>query len=586
MITNKIKTVFFLASLLFAFGLTGNVKAANFPLEITNIKPAGTGAPAIPATNRIFRAYPGIEYNIRAAVIGGTYPYTYSLSNTPEGMTINSRTGEIIWPNPQTDATNIQLSVKDSENTTVSTTWSIAVSTNGFLFVDASYSGVEAGSIEQPYSSLANFLTATLNKNLTDIVYFRGGAYLAPAHNSSAESRIALITGKPAMRIDANPTTWLGYPGETVNINVDGRFITCLSVPMYFDSLNLYDFSDYGINVSSDKNYMTIRRCKWSNIVAVDSANHNQSFFFTWDNGVGNYLVIQDNEYRDFTGTMAIGSLYRLDKFLIENNYIHSNGGGGLTGMNHAIMLKLVLNYGTVRGNRVITDGEMVVNGMLYGSDNTEICFNYLYNLRSDTGRGITAYFNTEGHTVNGAMRALYFHRNTVVGDLLFRFIRHDDCAFSGPYNLYNSIIINPNQDYSSYWNTYNFLSFNPDGSLTPEQRVARRDCINEVNNIKSTTKIVDLNGNLTSSHSEYLGTHGWQFSDGSTPMDKTTSLPADPIPGDINKDGVVNIFDYNIFLQHFGVVEDCQNSADLNGDCAVNIFDYNVLLQNFGRTQ
>jgi hypothetical protein len=41
-----------------------------------------------------------------------------------------------------------------------------------------------------------------------------------------------------------------------------------------------------------------------------------------------------------------------------------------------------------------------------------------------------------------------------------------------------------------------------------------------------------------------------------------------DPIPGDINGDGVVNIFDYNIFLQHFGVVEDCQNSADLNGDC------------------
>jgi hypothetical protein len=58
-----------------------------------------------------------------------------------------------------------------------------------------------------------------------------------------------------------------------------------------------------------------------------------------------------------------------------------------------------------------------------------------------------------------------------------------------------------------------------------------------------------------------------------------------DPIPGDINKDGVVNIFDYNIFLQHFGVVEDCQNSADLNGDCAVNIFDYNILLSNFGKT-
>jgi hypothetical protein len=58
------------------------------------------------------------------------------------------------------------------------------------------------------------------------------------------------------------------------------------------------------------------------------------------------------------------------------------------------------------------------------------------------------------------------------------------------------------------------------------------------------------------------------------------------PIPGDINKDGIVNIFDYNILLQNFGATNDCQNSADLNGDCAVNIFDYNILLQNFGRTE
>jgi parallel beta-helix repeat protein len=68
------------------------------------------------------------------------------------------------------------------------------------------------------------------------------------------------------------------------------------------------------------------------------------------------------------------------------------------------------------------------------------------------------------------------------------------------------------------------------------------------------------------------------------------SSCPADcgscsSLPGDINKDGLVNIFDYNIFLQHFGATNDCQNVADLNGDCSVNIFDYNILLQNFGRT-
>jgi hypothetical protein len=55
-------------------------------------------------------------------------------------------------------------------------------------------------------------------------------------------------------------------------------------------------------------------------------------------------------------------------------------------------------------------------------------------------------------------------------------------------------------------------------------------------------------------------------------------------IPGDLNSDGVVNIFDYNIFLQNFGN-QTCGNVADLNDDCSVNIFDYNILLENFGRT-
>jgi hypothetical protein len=56
-------------------------------------------------------------------------------------------------------------------------------------------------------------------------------------------------------------------------------------------------------------------------------------------------------------------------------------------------------------------------------------------------------------------------------------------------------------------------------------------------------------------------------------------------LPGNINGDGTVNIFDYNIFLQNLGATNDCQNEADLNADCSVNIFDYNILLENFGRS-
>ena len=55
-------------------------------------------------------------------------------------------------------------------------------------------------------------------------------------------------------------------------------------------------------------------------------------------------------------------------------------------------------------------------------------------------------------------------------------------------------------------------------------------------------------------------------------------------LQGDLNSDGTVNIFDYNLLLANFGNAE-CGNVADINVDCTVNIFDYNILLSNFGQS-
>lgn len=55
-------------------------------------------------------------------------------------------------------------------------------------------------------------------------------------------------------------------------------------------------------------------------------------------------------------------------------------------------------------------------------------------------------------------------------------------------------------------------------------------------------------------------------------------------IPGDLNLDGKVDIYDYNIFLTNFGNTT-CGNVADIDGNCKVDIFDYNTLITNFGRT-
>jgi hypothetical protein len=59
------------------------------------------------------------------------------------------------------------------------------------------------------------------------------------------------------------------------------------------------------------------------------------------------------------------------------------------------------------------------------------------------------------------------------------------------------------------------------------------------------------------------------------TPIITTTTRKI----GDINRDGTVDIFDYNLLLTDFGK---SRSAADITGDGKVDIFDYNLLLQYF----
>lgn len=508
----KLFTYWFLPALILFVQFVTPSFAANFPLEITNIKPAGTGTPAIPATNRIFRAYPGIEYNIRAAVIGGLYPFTYKLENAPAGMTIKPSTGEISWPNPQANSGTITLSVTDSEKTTVSTTWAITVSTNGFLFVDASYAGTETGTITQPFSSVASLLQKTTAANMTDITYFRGGTYTLIQFGSTYK-KTGDVTGKYGTNLKDSSYTWIGYPGETAIINGDDRYMASL-LGLYFDNLTLKNFSDYGIQVTSKNNYMTVRRCNWSKIVAVNSVNENQGFFFTWDGGDGYYLVMQDNSFSDFTGVSAIGSLYGTKKALIENNHIFNAGGPGISNMCNGIAPKYRTDYLTIRGNKIIMDSGTPLgsslNGMLHDSKNVEICFNLFMRNTIPGERAEAHVFNADGYSAAGTMKGLFYHRNTVIGDVNFMFINGTNCTASGPYNLYGNIMINPNTAWGGHYNTSNFLSFNWGTTMANNPN----GCINDVDNLKGTpaSNIIDNEGNLTSGYfTNYFGTHGYQ---------------------------------------------------------------------------
>ena len=72
-------------------------------------------------------------------------------------------------------------------------------------------------------------------------------------------------------------------------------------------------------------------------------------------------------------------------------------------------------------------------------------------------------------------------------------------------------------------------------------------------------------------------------YKDGAQSLTPTPTPPE--VRGDLDKDGDVDIFDYNLLVENFGASK-CGNLADINGDCKVDIFDYNILVENFGTFQ
>jgi hypothetical protein len=56
-------------------------------------------------------------------------------------------------------------------------------------------------------------------------------------------------------------------------------------------------------------------------------------------------------------------------------------------------------------------------------------------------------------------------------------------------------------------------------------------------------------------------------------------------IPGDLNLDGTVDIFDLVLVAQNFGMTSGFDSRADANSDGHVDIFDLVIVAQNFGRT-
>ena len=278
--------------------LIASANAANYSLQI--IQPQ----PNLDTKNRYYKAYPGLDYNVRLAVIGGEFPYRFELTTAPAGMTIDKR-GEINWSNPVASGVpyNVTALVTDAVANTQSVSWTITVTTSGFRFIDA-INGKSAaqggtGTISNPWKSMIDmyegndYASKTANSYAGEFVYWRNGTYPMEGYVEDNGWRIPFVN-------NYKPVVWLAYPGETPVINMGNAYLAIYGggSNTYFDGLDFNvngNTRGMGITIDSNANNVTFRRNKLHGITTGYTGGNDALIFIARSTAGSNYSI-QDNE--------------------------------------------------------------------------------------------------------------------------------------------------------------------------------------------------------------------------------------------------------------------------------------------------
>ncbi|MGA6826462.1 putative Ig domain-containing protein [Nitrospira sp. NS4] len=498
---------------------------AIYPLELAFPRAAGSapteGQPAISPNHRIFWAYPGIEYNIRASVIGGTYPYSFSLTNAPSGMTINSTTGEISWPNPQNgNSVTPTITVRDAENSTVSASWTITVDASRFIFIDA-VNGREwdvtnpgTGTVSNPLKRIRDMWEGDIyeskrrKSHVNKIAYFREGTYHI---DGTIERYGSLGMGRMAVLDAFKPVAWLAYPGETPTI--DGQCFAAdpqigarpcnksnhisfydTANNTYIDGFRVVNMAYHAFRVGGTGHYQVFRRNHFNRLGPTEPGV-NEGWITTISSRsaeMGSYMTIQDNIFEDVDRGAFI-KLYSTQRTLIEDNICRtaydSTGGSNTEG----IAIKGgPLDRITVRHNIVYDFVHKGIGGNMHPLSSAEILFNRVYNVTNfgkyAYGTGTAVEMNQDGLANN-----VHIYRNTFVGRVS---VRNTDSS-DGPFTFSTNVIINNDPGSHIYY----------DNVSDPSRIVATDNLVGA-----PSQNIIDQGLNLTSAYSSYVGTRGYQL--------------------------------------------------------------------------
>lgn len=506
----------------FFFGVEKS-SAANYTLEIIQPQPSLTTA------NRYYKAYPGIEYEVPIGVFGGLYPFTYALTENStcddgNAFVIDADTGIVTWSDPavEDDGCTIEVRVTDDESATDTVSWTVAVTTTGFVFVDSvggtnsSYNGCVSscgdGTIANPFLDLCDIYVGTGGAACNDyaaisdatyndyFVYFRGGTYDPVGYFNNVDQQY-----QTEWRGSYKPIVWLEYPGEAVIIDHDrtasGAFFDITDTDnsdLFIHGIQFQDMLNHALRIPGGaQRTVLFENTFYNGGPGIDGDNSSFVMFSGSEAAAASYKLIKDNTFDTASGSWAHLKSYSTNKAVHDGNTYRN-------GMTEGLAVKGNDQYVSIRNNSF--DGAFEagsINGNWASCNNLDISFNNVLNAANDYDTSIYGALTINYN--NDANGPVYIYRNTFEGTVTARFATSDD----GPFHLYNNVIINENADKDV-----------PDGSYITHYDVADPDVIIlgtglTANLVGSTSDgIIDASGNLTEAYSSYLGTHGYQIDD------------------------------------------------------------------------
>lgn len=341
----------------------GNFEPAFIPLEVMHPRPSLTTA------SLYYRAYPGIPWERPVVVLGGAWPYRVELIQAPAGMTVGEtididdfNTSGLIgqsysilrWDNPTTTGSphTIEILVTDQEGAAVSVTWTLTVTTTGFVFVDAvNGNNNNAGTLASPKLNLLGVYGASKAASSFpgQHVYLRAGTYEHDILSIENGVRVTWTSNKPR--------AFEAYPGETVTID-------CANAHWNMETPNDLAFIGLrftGLNAGGGWKYLnwgagTDRTLIYDNYFGTGTGGiggSNSAFMFVANGTTTTDSAVIRNILDTPTG-IALVETYACDGFVIEGNEVNDYTGGN----NNAFYPKINNRNFSVRANRFVTGCE------------------------------------------------------------------------------------------------------------------------------------------------------------------------------------------------------------------------------------